>query len=109
MDARLIPGDARRAHPLRHDACCSASNNAGRRGCSRRAIPRDSMRPIHHILTAAVLSLGLVGAPARADAEPTAGHPRLWLTKDHLPRLRAWAADGRNRMYTEAMLPALQS
>ncbi|HTN89118.1 MAG TPA: hypothetical protein VL242_35815 [Sorangium sp.] len=66
------------------------------------------MRPIQYILTTAVLSLCLVGSAARADAAPVAGHPRLWLTKDHLPRLRGWAADSRNRMYKEAMLPALQ-
>ncbi|WP_438036723.1 hypothetical protein [Sorangium sp. So ce204] len=66
------------------------------------------MRPIHHILTAAVLSLGLVGAPGRAAAQPVTGHPRLWLTNEHLPRLRGWAADSRNRMYTEALLPALR-
>ncbi|MGK3994064.1 hypothetical protein [Sorangium sp. So ce1024] len=66
------------------------------------------MRPIQAILITAVLSLCLVGASARADAAPVAGHPRLWLTKDHLPRLRGWAADSRNRMYKEAMLPALQ-
>ncbi|AUX42905.1 hypothetical protein SOCE26_043430 [Sorangium cellulosum] len=66
------------------------------------------MRPIRHVLTTAVLALCLVGAAARAGAAPVAGHPRLWLTPDHLPRLRSWAADGNNRMYKDALLPALQ-
>ncbi|MGK4005016.1 hypothetical protein WMF31_20485 [Sorangium sp. So ce1036] len=66
------------------------------------------MRPIRLLLTTAALSLGLVGAAASAGAAPVTGHPRLWLTADHLPRLRGWAADSGNRMYRDAMVPALQ-
>jgi hypothetical protein len=41
-------------------------------------------------------------------ADPVQDHPRLWLTSQDLPRLRAWAADPQNGLYQQGLKKALQ-
>ncbi|MEA2593585.1 MAG: hypothetical protein QOF01_54, partial [Thermomicrobiales bacterium] len=59
--------------------------------------PRHRRRRRAHALAVALFLVGLLPltAPtaARQDAVPVAGHPRLWITADDLPRLRSWATD----------------
>jgi hypothetical protein len=64
------------------------------------------------ILLVAVAVLVLAGArEVRAAAsgipQPVTGHPRLWITTNDLPRLRAWATPT-NPVY-QALLPVLTS
>src|SRR4051794_35052347 len=58
---------------------------------------RLRLRRRAHALAVALIVVGLLPltAPtaARQDAAPVAGHPRLWITGDALPRLRSWASD----------------
>ena len=46
--------------------------------------------------------------PAGSIPYPVATHPRLWITPSDLPRLRSWATQS-NSVYTQGMLPVLQS
>lgn len=66
------------------------------------------MRSITYFLGSAALSLSLLGTGTLSRAAPVSGHPRLWITDHDIPRLRSWAANPANRMYREAMLPALE-
>ena len=52
-------------------------------------------------------ALGLVACligPAPAGAAPVTGHPRLWITAEDLPRLRAWASPS-NPVWADGIAP----
>src|SRR5688500_13846017 len=59
--------------------------------------PRDRRRLRAYALAFALFLVGLVPLTAltayRQDGLHGAGHPRLWITADDLPRIRSWATD----------------
>ncbi len=49
-----------------------------------------------------ILGGGVAIVPQHTQAQQPTAHPRLWITADDLPRLRAWAVDS-NPVYSEGL------
>lgn len=63
------------------------------------------MQPVFRLLTA-LMGLALCLLASTAWSTPVTTHPRLWITQQDLPRLRAWATPG-NPMWTQGLQKAI--